>query len=389
MNKFLHPETAAIHSGKNLISGNMGVNTPVHVDSAFKYQSSQEVMYPRYFNTPNNKVVAQKIAVLEKGEAALLFSSGMAAISTSLLSNLKTGQHAIFSRDLYGGTYNFIVKEFPRMGIEYTFVDASDLGLVEESIKTETRLIYVESPSNPLLNIIDLRGISAMAKDHGLITMIDNTFATPINQLPLELGIDVVLHSGTKYLGGHSDLCFGVSISSNTHIEKIHQHALNFGGSLNAMDLYLIERSLKTLPLRVNQQTKNAQVLAKALLSMDGIKHVFYPGLSCHPSHTIAVKQMNGFGAMLAVELDSKKEETVHAFLSNLKLIETAISLGGVETTVSSPSATSHAKMPEKERLKLGISNSTLRFSIGIEHHEDLLLDLKTALKAAFQFNLV
>jgi cystathionine beta-lyase len=231
-----------------------GLNTPIYTDSAYKYDSAADVKYPRYFNTSNHKSLAAKISALERTGDSLVFSSGMAAISTTLLTFLKSGDHAIFSSFIYGGTSNFIRKEFEKFGIEVSLVTGNTQSDFTRLIKPNTRLIYFESPANPLLNIFDLEMISEIALKNDLISIIDNTFATPINQTPYLHGIDLILHSGTKYLGGHSDLCFGTVSGSADHIQKIKESALNYGGSLNALDYYLIERSLKTLSVRVKQQ---------------------------------------------------------------------------------------------------------------------------------------
>jgi cystathionine beta-lyase len=377
-----HPLTQAVHSGKEKPERNIGVNTPIFTDSAFKYRETEVVMYPRYFNTPNNVAAAAKIASLENAESALIFSSGMAAISSALSTFLSSGDHVIFSKELYGGTYNLITREFPKNGINYSMVESNDIEAFQRCLRKETKVIYLESPSNPLLTITDIHSVAELAHQHNLITMIDNTFASPVNQNPIDLGIDVVLHSGTKYLGGHSDLCFGVAAATKSLIKGMHQTALNLGGSLNAADLYMVERSLKTLILRVRQQTANAKELALRLHRHDMIRQVYYPGLPEHPGHEVAKKQMQDFGAMLAFNLKTDDAEDVNHFLNKLQLITPAISLGGVETTICSPVETSHAKMPEHERLKLGITWFTLRLSVGIEYVEDLYHDLDTALES-------
>ncbi|MEM7548253.1 MAG: PLP-dependent aspartate aminotransferase family protein [Bacteroidota bacterium] len=378
--KKLHKETACIHA-KDIDNEYLGVNTPIYADSAYKYRGAKETQYPRYFNTLNNKVISQKIAKLENAEAALVFSSGMAAISTSLLSFLKNGDHAIFSKDLYGGTYNFIVKEFPKAGIEYTFVEGESIDQFSNAIKDNSKLIYVESPSNPLLRLIDLKGISNLAEKHNLLTFIDNTFATPINQNPVNLGFDIVLHSGTKYMGGHSDLCFGAVACNQSLADTIYKSAINYGGSLNAQDLYLAERSLKTLAIRVNKQSSNAMEVAESLESHPAVRRVFYPGLSSHPQHELAKEQMSGFGGMLAFELNADDESDVDKFLDSLEMIEAAVSLGGVETTICSPMQTSHIKMPKEDCYASGINEFQLRLSVGIENPEDIIGDLKAALE--------
>ena len=254
------------------------------------------------------------------------------------------------------------------------------MGNIKSQIRENTKVIYTETPSNPLLSIVDLEAASAVARKHNILSIVDNTFATPINQNPILLGFDVVVHSGTKYLGGHHDLCFGAIITSKTMKDVIYQSALNFGGSLNGLDCYLIERSLKTLALRVEKQNNSALQLAEVLQEEAGVAKVYYPGLPQHPNHTIAVRQMRGgFGGMLSFELkDTGKTE---AFLNKLQLIIPALSLGGVDTTICQPSKSSHANLPAEERLELGITDGLLRLSVGIESPEDLLYDLRTAMK--------
>lgn len=355
-----------------------GINTPIYPSSSFEYEGLDEIPYPRYFNTPNQQLIAQKIASLEEGEDGLVFSSGMAAISTACIGILGNGNHVIVQDQLYGGTLNFIKSEFKKLGFSYSIVDFENLENVQKAIRKETRLLFFETPSNPLLKIIDIKGIADLASKKNLLTVIDNTFATPVNQNPISLGVDVVIHSGTKYLGGHSDLCFGALVTSAEIKKAILSSAINLGGSLNALDCYLIERSIKTLSLRVKQQNENAMKIAQFLSSRDEIKSVYYPGLSRHPQHQLACRQMSGFGGMMSFELED--ETAADRFLTSLELIRPALSLGGVETIISSPAKTSHAKISPQDRGKLGIGNNLLRLSVGIEAAEDLIDDLEKAL---------
>lgn len=367
--------TDCIHSETKF----QGVNTPIFTSTANRYRGYEEVVYPRYYNNDNQKIIVEKLARLEKGETGMAFSSGMAAISTALLSHLRTGDHVVVSSEIYGGTFKFISEEFPKYGISYDFVPGNDPAEFESKIQASTKVIYTETPSNPLLSIIDLKMVAQIAKKHGLITMIDNTFASPINQNPIGLGVDVVIHSGTKYLGGHSDLCFGAVICQESFKQKMLQTALNLGGSLNAMDCYLIDRSLKTLAVRVEKQNANAMRLAEYLQGHPQVKQVYYPGLTSHPGHEIAKSQMKGgFGGMLSFEL--KDGARAGKFLDALELIAPAVSLGGVETIICQPSQTSHAKMPKAERLKIGVTDELIRLSVGIEDVNDLARDLEKAL---------
>ena len=334
MKKSFSKLTQSVHSGSMGDAQFKGTVTPIFPSSAYDYEDVPETLYPRYFNTPNQKAVVEKICALENGEDGLIFSSGMAAILTSIMAMLKKGDHAIFQNELYGGTYHAIVNELPRYGMDYTMVDGSDPKNFEQAIRPETRVIYIETPSNPTLKIIDIKAISAIAKKHGIITIIDNTFASPVNQNPIDFGIDIVTHSGTKYIGGHSDICCGVVVSSKELTQTIWSSAIHFGGSLDAHTCWLVERSLKTIVLRVRQQNLNALTIAQYLKTDSRINRVYYPGLPDHPDHAIAKAQMTGgFGGMMSFEVKGNAD----LFMSRLKLIKRAISLGGVESTVTSP----------------------------------------------------
>ena len=368
--------TICVHAGGIQDEINKGIVSPVYPGSAYDYEGVNVQAYPRYFNIPNQRSVVDKLVKLENGEDGLVFSSGMAAISTTLFSLLKSGDHAIFQNDLYGGTHQSITYEMDKYGIEYTFVDATNSDIIKDSIKKNTRLVYIETPSNPLLKIIDLSAIAGICKSHNLISVIDNTFASPINQRPIDHGIDIVTHSGTKYLGGHSDLCCGVMISSKEFTKLIWNSAIHFGGSLDHNACFLLERSLKTLWLRIKQQNNNAMAIAQFLDDHKKVRKVYYPGLESHPGHQLAVRQMNGFGGMMSFEVDGDADN----FIDALDLISRAMSLGGVESTICSPAVTSHSKMSKEEREKAGISDRLLRLSVGIEDSKDLLHDLGQAL---------
>lgn len=369
-------ETICIHSSRE----DQGVNTPIYPSTSNRYIGYDDNIYPRYYNTPNQDVIVEILCKLEEGEAGLIYSSGMAAISTALFANLKKGDHILLSNEIYGGTFKLVAEEFPKFGIEYDYVSGSDISAFETKKKSNTKAIYLETPANPLLNVTDLAEFSAFASKHNLISIADNTFATPINQNPIPLGIDIVLHSGTKYLGGHSDLCFGAMVTSSKLATKIKSSSLNFGGSLNALDCYLIERSLKTLDIRVQKHNSNAQIIAEYLNSSNLVSEVYYPGLPSHPNHAIAKKQSKlGFGGMLSFKLINADKTDV--FLNNLSLIVPSLSLGGVETIICQPSKTSHVKMNEAERIKLGITDQLLRLSVGVESSDDIINDLEQALK--------
>lgn len=371
--------TLCVHAGTQIDQQTLGVNTPVHTSSAFGYRGAKGNQYPRYFNTPNQQAVVHKLCRLEGAEDGLLFSSGMAAISAIILGLLKQGDHLVLPKEIYGGTYHFISRELPRFGISYTYIDNTDPESFAAAIRENTRMLYLETPSNPLLKLTDIEAVSRLAREKGLISAIDNTFASPINQTPIALGIDLVMHSGTKYLGGHSDLCFGAVVGSDALMKKIHAHAINIGGSLNAETCALIERSMKTLALRVERQTQNATKIARYLEEESRIRKVNYPGLESHPQYQLAKRQMKGFGAMLSFELESDAAGT-ERFLDRLQMILPALSLGGVESLICASAKTSHLKMSPEERAAAGISDTLLRLSVGIEEADDIIADIRQAL---------
>jgi cystathionine beta-lyase/cystathionine gamma-synthase len=354
-----------------------GAISPLFMTNSYAYENVEVLRYPRYFNTPNQEALCKKIAALEKTEAGLIFGSGMAAVSTALLAFLNSGDHVVVQNTIYGGAFNFIVEEFPKYGIEFDFTDGFSKEDFSSKIKANTKVIYVETPSNPLMKITDLEMISNLAKEKNLVSLIDNTFASPINQTPADFGIDVMIHSATKYLGGHSDICAGAVAASNEHIEKIWNVAKNLGGSLSEYTVWLLERSMKTLAIRVKAHNKNANKIAKWLHKNPLVNHVYYPGLKSHPDYKLAKKQMNGFTGMLSFELNESVNSDT--FLKSLELIKPSMSLAGVESTILAPSKTSHALLGEEERKNQGISEGLLRLSVGIEDRKDLISDLKQA----------
>lgn len=354
-----------------------GLVKPIQTSTAYFYIDEGKQPYPRYFNTPNQESVAAKIAKLESAEAGLVFSSGMAAISGGIMPFVKPGDHVILLRGLYGGTHSFVTKEFAKWGIEYDFA-STDLNEFESLIRTTTTLIYVETPTNPCLGILDLKSLSSLVKSKHILTVIDNTFATPINQNPIKLGIDLVIHSGTKYLGGHSDLSCGAVVGESQLVDAVLANARNYGGTLNPASCHLLERSLQTLDVRVQRQNSNALAVSQYLESHDRVGKVLYPGLPSHPQHQLATQQMSGFGGMIAFELADGFDVT--DFLRALKLATPAMSLGGVETTLTIPALTSHKLMPEADRQACGVTENMVRFSTGIESSQDLIEDLQQAL---------
>ena len=372
-------QTICVHEGQLADEQHKGAISPLYMATAYAYDGVDVNRYPRYFNTPNQVGLAKKIAALEGAEKGLIFGSGMAAVSTALLSHLKAGDHVILQEDLYGGTTNLVVEEFEKFGIEYSFTQGLKKNDFEVLIQNNTEVIYLETPSNPLMKIVDLEAIALLARSKGLITMIDNTFASPINQNPISFGIDVGIHSATKYLGGHSDILAGAVVGSEKQINLVFQMAKNLGGSLSDYTVWLLERSIKTLSLRVHAQNQNALELAKFLEEKSSVDAVYYPGLESHPDHDLAKNQMKGFSGMFSFELNTSYDLDV--FQQNLKLIKPAMSLAGVESTLTIPCKTSHSLLTPEDRIAQGIQDNLIRFSSGIEHVEDLKDDINQAIK--------
>ncbi len=360
-----------------------GAVSPIYLSSSYEFMDVDVKRYPRYFNTPNQEFLSQKIAALEHAEAAMIFGSGMAAISTTLLAFLSSGDHIVVQQDIYGGTRNLIEAQFERFNIEYTFTDGLDVSDFEMAIQSNTKLIYLETPSNPLLKIVDIKSVAELAKVNHLQSVIDNTFASPVIQKPIDFGIDIVIHSATKYFGGHSDLCAGAVASTKANMETIWHLAKNLGGSLSDITVWMLERSLKTLGVRFKRQQKIANKLAHYLNEHEAITRVYYPGLESHKDHELAQRQMKGFGAMLSFDL----HESIDAktFLKSLNLIKPSMSLAGVESSMILPSETSHLLVEPEERLKQGISDELVRFSVGIESKKDLIKDIESAIHASIK----
>ena len=370
--------TKCIHSGGISDDKFHGNITPIYPSITYDYLKSDA--YPRYFNTPNQLSASKKIAELEGAEDAVLFGSGLASVATSMFSLLESGDHVILQKSLYGGTINLVNTEFKKFNISYDYVDVSNQDQLKDSLNSNTKIIYIESPSNPLLSITDIKSIALFSKQNNLISIIDNTFASPINQNPILLGIDLVIHSATKYLGGHSDILAGTVCGSNELISIIKKSGLNFGSNISEYISWLLERSIKTLSVRVLQQNKNALKIANFLDSHKKISKVYYPGLKNHPKHDIAKQQMlGGFGGMVSFVLNNSINSD--SFVKTLKIIQPTMSLAGVESTITSPAKTSHKKMDKLDRDKIGITKNLLRFSVGIEDVDDLINDLSNALE--------
>lgn len=359
---------------------NGAVTAGIYPAVAYDYLDHTSLQYPGFYSTYNQQRLGQIICNLEQGNWGMVFSSGMAAISTAILSFLSNNDHIIFSRDLYGGTLKFANEELPKRGIQCSF-SGNNMESFKALLKPNTRIIYIETPSNPLLSIVDLAGVAAIAKANNILTIIDNTFASPVNQIPLLHGIDISVHSGTKYLGGHNDLPYGALISSNPDYKNtIYNTAKMYGGSLTPYECYMAERSLKTLALRVNKQNENAALLVSYLVKHPSVKKVYYPGLASHPLHSVAAQQMKGFGGMVSFELDTDLNG-ITTFQRKLQLISPALSLGGVESLICSPVFTSHRYLTREERMAIGINDNLLRMSVGIEDAGDLIRDIQQAIE--------
>ncbi len=375
-------ETKLIHAGEPKEKYGGAVNMPIFQSSTFVYSGQSdyhEIKYIRLNNTPNHIVLHEKLGALENAEDALVTSSGMAAISASLLTLLKSGDHFLAHESLYGGTYTFITNDLPDLGIECDFIDASDSQGWEEKLRPETKLIYVETITNPLLNVLDLKAVVTFARRHNLLSLIDNTFATPINYRPIEHGFDLSLHSATKYLNGHTDIVAGAVIGSEDLVTKIKHKLNHLGGSLDPNACFLMHRGLKTLALRMERQNENSLKIAKFLERLPKIRKVNHPGLESSASYLLAKDHLDGFGGMVSFEINGNVEEA-DKFLSNLTLFINAPSLGGVESLVTRPVLTSHSGMSKEDREASGLKDELIRMSIGIEAIEDLMADIDYAL---------
>ena len=368
------------------MSGSVG--TTVSRTATFTFASTEELkqwaegkssayIYTRYGN-PTLTVAEEKIARLEGAEAAVVTASGMAAISSALLSVLKAGDEVIATRALYGGTYRLMRDIFPRMGITGRHVD-TDLAGIERLVNPRTKALYIETPTNPSLRLVDLRKAAAFAKEWDLISLIDNTFASPVLQKPLELGFDIVLHSASKYLAGHSDVIAGAAVGRNSLIHKIREMVIYLGGSMDPEAAFLLIRGMKTLEVRVKTQCATAMAVAKYLEKHPKVARVHFPGLPSHPDHRLAKKQMKGFGAMLAFDLKGGLP-AARRFCDRTRVFLLAASLGGVESLVLLPMYSSHYRMSEKELRAAGVAPGTVRVSVGLESPVDLIEDLRQAL---------
>ncbi len=375
-------ETKAVHAGEPKPRLGGAVVMPIYQTAMFLYsgeESYDDLKYLRLGNTPTQVALQQKLASLEGGEAALATASGMAAITTALLTVLEPRGHLLAQDRTYGGTHSFITKDFEGLGLSCTLIDATDAGAWERALRPDTRAIYVEAMTNPTLQVADLEAVVEFARSHGLVSMIDNTFATPVNFNPLALGFDLVLHSCTKYLNGHSDLVAGCVIGSRNWIGKITHKLNHLGGCLDPHTCFLLHRGIKTLALRVRQQNGSAAALARFLAAHPAVARVNYPGLESHPQHARAAALFRGFSGMMSFELKGSVE-AAETFMSRLRLPLVAPSLGSVESLVTRPATTSHKGLSAEERLQSGIRENLIRLSVGIEATEDLIEDFRQAL---------
>jgi cystathionine beta-lyase/cystathionine gamma-synthase len=376
-------ETQLVHAGEPLPRIAGAVEMPIFQSATFEYAgegSYHDVRYLRINNTPSQQVLHAKLAALEGAGAALVTASGMAAISTTLLSVLSAGDHVLAQSGLYGGTHELLTHELPKLGIAYDFIDADRRDSWVALLRPNTRAIYVEAMTNPLLEVADLEGVVQFARAHTLVSIIDNTFATPVNFRPLGMGFDLSIHSATKYLNGHADLVAGAVAGEAATIERIRHKANHLGGCLDPHAAFLLKRGLKTLALRVRFQNDSTLRIAQFLEAHAAVARVNYAGLESHPRHARARRLFTGFGGVLSFELKgppSRAEE----FARRVRIPVVAPSLGGVQTLLTRPATTSHAGLPREERLRLGISDALLRLSVGIEATEDLLEDLGQALR--------
>ena len=400
--KYKGKSTEAIHAGETLSTfptatqehqtGKTGVPLlpPIYQNSTFQFRSASECasacideesgyIYTRWGN-PTQKALEQKIAALEGAEAALATASGMGAISTALLTALADGGHVVAMENLYSATFHLLNEDLAQMGVETTFVDATDPNKIESAIRPDTKIIYLESPTNPLLKLVDLAACAEIAKEHNITTIIDNTFATPCGQQPIPLGIDIVLHSMTKYLSGNGAVIAGVIVGEKGFIDKAQKGALrNFGAVISPFNAWLTLLGIPTLPLRFEKHCENALRVAAYLEEHPAVAWVRYPGLPSHPQHALAEGQMNGFGGMISIEL--KGGHAIGEQLVNrLQICTLAVSLGDVRTLVCHPASTTHLLVPIEVRQQTGITDGLVRFSIGLEDAEDIISDLDQAL---------
>jgi len=375
--------TKAIHAGLQPDPSTGAIMTPIYQTSTYVQKAPGDHQGYEYARTknPTRSALEANLAALENGNYGVCFGSGMAAID-SLAKLLKPGDHVVSTNDLYGGTYRLFTKVFQKYGIDFDFVDMQDPENVAKVVSSKTRMVWVETPTNPMVNIIDIAAVAKIAKKAGAWTVVDNTFATPYLQQPLDLGADFVTHSATKYLGGHSDTVLGAVVCKDKELaDQLYFIQNATGGISGPMDSFLVLRGIKTLHVRMKQHCQNARAIVDFLENHSAVDKVNYPGLSNHKGHEIAKKQMRDFGGMLSFSLKNDTIEAAHLMMTQTKLFSLAESLGGVESLIGHPASMTHASIPLEERLKTGVTNSLIRVSVGIEDEEDLIADLKNALE--------
>lgn len=391
LRKFNKKDTVAVRWGEYIDEEVRNVITPIYQTSTYYFPTNDPAtwdgeipegtyVYSRYGN-PTERAAADKLAALEFGEDALIFSSGMAAISTTLFAFLNKGDKIVSVEDVYGGTFNLMKNTLPRLGIDVKFVDSADtesiIGSLEEG---GVKLLYLESPTNPLLKIVDVPVVAKAARRAGALVVMDNTFATPVNQNPLTMGVDLVVHSCTKYLNGHSDVLAGAVVGSRDHMQKIWNQKIVLGGALDPLASFLLLRGMRTLTLRMAKHSENGMAVAEFLEDHPRVERVYYPGLKSHPQHDLARKLLRDFGGMVSFEVKGGRKEA-EKVLASFELFAMATSLGGVESLVSMPLNSSHAALSPEDRKRLGIKDQLIRLSVGIEDAEDLIEDLDQALR--------
>lgn len=374
--------TKAIHAGQEPDAGAGAIMTPIYQTSTYVQDAPGKhkgYEYARSGN-PTRTALQKNLAALENGKHGICFSSGVAA-TDAVVKLLNAGDHVISTNDLYGGTYRLFTKIYERFGLKFTFTDLTDASSLQKHITEKTKLIWIETPSNPLLNIVDIKAIVDQAKAKNILVAVDNTFATPYLQTPLELGADLVVHSATKYLGGHSDVIHGAVICKDDKLaEQLYFIQKTSGAVPGPMDCFLVLRGIKTLHVRMKAHEENGKIVANYLAAHPKISKVWWPGFESHPNHAIAKKQMCGFGGMVSFTLKNDSVEEANRVLSGCKIFALAESLGGVESLISHPASMTHASIPREERIKNGLSDSLIRLSVGIEDAEDLIEDLKSAI---------
>lgn len=389
LSKKLSFETISIHGGEDPRKNRGAISTPIYQTSTFAFEDTESLLavrrgdkegftYTRRSN-PTIRVAEEKLSLLEECEDAIVVSSGMAAISVSILSAVSAGDNIVSIRDLYGGAVNFFNNFLPKLNISVSRAASTDASEIESLIKKNTKLIYIETPTNPTLRLIDIEKVARIGKSRGIITIIDNTFATPFNQRPARMGIDVIIHSATKYLNGHSDLIAGAIIGSKEFIKKARDSRSAYGCILDPFGAWLLIRGLWTLPLRMERHNINALRVAEFLESHPDVVKVNYPGLKSHPQHFLSKKQMRGFGGMLSFEVRGEGD-AAQRVVDSTKICSIGASLGGCETIISQPVYTSHSGVPAEERLDMGIKDNLIRLSVGLENVEDIIEDLNQSL---------